>query len=365
MGHLNTNLSAAESGPATVSDDSATVAALWPFDGLQQSGARLDGRDIPDFGAAGAEAETALTADVVAPLADRAVIRARGAEVDAFLQGQLSNDVRELSLGRAQLTSYSTPKGRVLAVFTMIRRADAVWLETQADIATAICKRLRMFVLRSKLVLDEAGSEVAGLGLSGPNAAAILAGAGLPVPEILWGCAEAGALVIVKRPGAGHPRYTVHGPAAALAPLWADLAAKVRPVGSAAWRLLDILAGLPAIHADTGEQHVAQMLNLDQLEGISFAKGCYPGQEIVARLHYLGSLKRRMFAAYCAGPQVARGSSIYAADGATTQPVGDVLDSVPHPTRGQLVQLVLQISHREGSLRLGALDGPELQLIPA
>ena len=364
MGHLNTNASELSSSPATVSAIPETGALSCPFDALRRLGARVVDGDIPDFGDAAAEARAALGGDVIAALADRRVIRARGADVDAFLQGQLSNDLRELSLSRAQLSSYNTPKGRVLAVFTMLRRADAVWLETQADIATSTLKRLRMFVLRSKLTLDTTNGEVAALGLSGPQAAAILREAGLPVPEILWGCADAGDLVVLKRPGAEFPRYTIHGTAESLVAIWPRLSSRATPVGTLAWRALDILAGLPAIHADTREQHVAQMLNLDKLEGISFAKGCYPGQEIVARLHYLGSLKRRLFAGYSEGPVVARGAPVHAADGTSLQPVGEVLDAVPHPVHGQLVQVVLQLSHRDAPLRLGAIEGPVLQLIP-
>lgn len=354
--------------PAPVSAASTIIAdaseAASPFAWLTATGAMFEGSDIASFGDPAAESRAALEGDILVPLADRRVLRARGADADAFLQGQLSNDLRELSARRAQLSSYSTPKGRVLALFVLLRRPDAIWLETQASVAAATLKRLRMFVLRSKLTLDDAGDEAVALGLSGPNAASILAEAGLPAPEIVWGCIDSGAITVVRRPGRDHARYTLHGSAHALADVWPRLAAKARPAGTPAWRLLDLLAGLPAIHPETSEQHVPQMLNLDQLEGISFGKGCYPGQEIVARLHYLGSLKRRLFVGHANAPAPARGTPVFAADGSSTQPVGDVLDHAANPDGSHVIQLVLQLSHRDAPLRLGAPDGPVLTLFP-
>lgn len=318
---------------------------------------------IPALGEARFEAEAALARNIVAPLAHRTVIRAHGADVDSFLQGQLSNDIRELTPTRAQLSSYSNPKGRVLAVLALLRAGDAVLMETEAGIAAAILKRLRMFVLRSKVKLEITPNEDAALGLSGPTAASLLEQAGLPAPAIVWGCAEAAGVIVMRRPDGPFPRYSMHGSSQTLAALWPSLTSAAQPVGTQAWRLLDLLAGVPSIHADTSEQHVAQMLNLDQLDGISFVKGCYPGQEIIARLHYLGSLKRRLFVGHAAaGASVSRGMPVFAADG-SSQPVGDVLDVVPHPNGGSAVQLVLQLANRESPLRLGSVDGAELILV--
>jgi len=362
MGHLTTKASEVSPQLATVSASSGNDGASGIYARLQPSGARFENHDIPDFGDPRAEGATALTADVVAPLADHAVIGARGADAETFLQGQLSNDLRELTSSRAQISSYNTPKGRVLAVFTLMRRPDSIWLETQASVAAATLKRLRMFVMRSKVTLDDAGAEAAGFGVSGPNARALLETAGIPVPELTWGCVESGELIVIRRPSAGPARYSLHGPVDALMTLWPRLSERAKPVGTTAWRLLDLVAGLPAIHSETSEQHVAQMLNLDKLEGISFAKGCYPGQEIVARLHYLGSLKRRLFVGFTEAHDVKRGTSVFTSDGSTAQAVGDVLDLAPHPTRGHAVQVVLQLSHRDAPLRIGAVDGSELTL---
>lgn len=332
------------------------------FAWLLPLGARFGDDGLPDFGDRRSEAAAALNADVIAPLADRGTIRVRGADRDTFLQGQLSSDLRELTPTRGQLASYSTPKGRVLAIFAAIRSGDDIWLETSRSLLAPTLKRLRMFVMRSKVTLDDAGSDVISIGVAGPNADRVLAAAGLLVPSVLCLCVEVEGIVVMRRRGPQN-RYSLHGPADRLAALWSTLAVNARPIGTEAWRLTDILAGFPALHPETAEQHVAQMLNLDQLDGISFTKGCYPGQEIVARLHYLGNLKRRMFVARSPAEGVARGATVVLAGG-EGQSVGDVLDVALHPDGGSALLVVLQTSQQEATtLRLGAVDGPELSLL--
>jgi len=332
------------------------------FAWLSAVGARHGADGLPDFGDRRAEAAAALSADVVAPLADRGTIRVRGADRDAFLQGQLSSDIRELTPSRGQLASYSTPKGRVLAIFTAIRSGDDIWLETSRSLLAPTLKRLRMFVMRSKVTLDDAGTDVISIGVAGPNADRVLEAASLVVPSVLCLCGEVDGVVVMRRRGPQH-RYSLHGSAERLAALWPKLAAHARPVGTQAWQLTDILAGFPALHPETSEQHVAQMMNLDQLDGISFTKGCYPGQEIVARLHYLGNLKRRMFIARSPADGIARGAAVVLAGG-EAQNVGDVLDVALHPDGGSALLLVLQTSHQDATnLRVGAIDGPELTLL--
>ncbi|WP_293372513.1 hypothetical protein [Nevskia sp.] len=332
------------------------------FDWLSAVAAHCGADGLPDFGDRLGEAEAALSGDVIAPLADRGTIRVKGADADAFLQGQLSNDIRELTPTRGQLASYSNPKGRVLAIFAAIRVADEIWLETSRSLLASTLKRLKMFVMRSKVTIDDAGSEVISIGVAGPNADRVMEAAGLLVPSVLCLCAEIDGIVVMRRRGPQN-RYTLHGPAARLSALWPKLAAHAQPVGAEAWRLTDILAGYPALHPETAEQHVAQMINLDKLEGVSFTKGCYPGQEIVARLHYLGNLKRRMFVARTAAETVTRGEAIVLA-GSEGQAVGEVLDHALHPDSGRALLVVLHTSHADSTdLRIAAADGPSLALL--
>jgi len=283
------------------------------------------------------------------PLDDLAYFRAQGPDVDDFLQGQLSNDLRLLSASRAQLSSYSNPKGRMLAVFHLMRSGDAVLLEVHRSVAEATLKRLRMFVLRSKLTLEDAG--LSALGLIGSEA---LQAQGLPVPPQPLDCLEHDGLLVLRRLGA-LPRYSVHGPAARIAALCAE-----RPGGRPEdWKRAELQAGVPSVYPETRELFVPQMANLDVLGGISFDKGCYTGQEIVARLHYLGQLKRRMFLSRVDAAGVRPGTALYDRAG-DAQAVGEVVDAVEENGR-TLLTAVLQLTHAESSaLSLGASDGPLL-----
>jgi folate-binding protein YgfZ len=323
----------------------------------------LGGGDLA-FGAVHEEAAAALSGNIISPLAHLGAIRASGVEAEAFLQNQLSNDVRQLVGSQAQLASYNSAKGRVLDLFVLRREAGAILLETRRDTLGATLKRLRMFVLRSKLLLEDCGDDYCAFGLAGPQAAAWLDEAGLPVPAQDWQALSAEGVTVLRRPGVS-ARYSVHAPAQALGPLWQHAAKHFRAVGSAAWRLLDILAGLPAIHPQTADHFVAQMLNLDRLGGISFTKGCYPGQEIVARMHYLGNLKRRMFlcqAADAAAAAISPGTAIYPADG-DAQAVGELVQAAPLPEGGAAFLAVLQLSRAaDAQLRLGAADSPALAI---
>lgn len=281
------------------------------------------------FGNPAAESARALTGTAAMPLAHLGWLRATGPDAESFLQGQLSNDVRLLSPGRAQLSSYNSPKGRMLAVLHLLRDADSVDVELHRSVLDSVCKRLRMYVLRSKVQLVEAGR--LGIGLAGAEAPALLAQLGLPAPTAALECAWLEDLCITRRRG-DIPRYSLLAPEARTAELWKRLMQQVPPAGTQAWKLLDILAGLPTVYPATQDRFVPQMCNLDALGGISFDKGCYTGQEIVARVHYRGAVKRRMSLVRL--PQddpPTPGSKIEG---------GEVVDAAPHPEGGSAALVV-------------------------
>ncbi len=280
-------------------------------------------------------------------------LRVRGAEADAFLQGQLSNDIRTLSDAQAQLSSYNNPKGRMLAALHLVRSGEEIWIELPRSIAEPTLKRLKMFVMRSKLTID-AADDLDALAFIGADAAGMLPFFGLPLPEAPLQClrSEQG-LVVVRRLGT-LPRYTVVGARDEIARLRAMVPEAMREPEGLLWRHADIEAGVPTVLPETREHFVPQMVNLDLLGGISFDKGCYPGQEIVARLHYLGQLKRRLFVAEIDGAAPAPGSEVHADDPQLSgQAVGEIVDAVP-VRGGALATLVLQLSHRDAALRVGA-----------
>jgi len=225
------------------------------------------------------------------------VLRARGPDVVQFLQGQLSNDVAKMSAGRSQLAGYHNPQGRVIALLRLVLLApDDVLAVLPRELAPLVAPRLAKFVLRAKVkIADESGAwQVAGhIGAgammattSTATTAASAAAVGAPsVPD--------GSVVV--RVDALRSLALTPAPGALADPQAANARdANRRASDIDAWRRLDIAAGLPQVYASTSEQFVAQMINLDLLDAIAFDKGCYTGQEVIARSHYRGRVKRRL-----------------------------------------------------------------------
>lgn len=261
-------------------------------------------------------------------------LRVSGADAETFLQGQLSSDLRELTPARAQWSSWNSPKGRMLAFVLLVRDGDAVDLWMPAGLVPAIHKRLRMFVLRSKVTVDDLGAGRGALGLVGARAADALAAAHLPVPSEPRAVAAGDGAQVLRTLGTD-PRYLVLGSPGVLA-------AAPSP-DALAWRAGDIDAGLPTVFPETQDRWVAQMANLDQFGAIGFEKGCYTGQEVVARLHYLGNLKKRMFRLAGDGPAPVPGAAIHVAGG-DGQSVGDIVDAVAASGGGFVASAVLQVA---------------------
>lgn len=297
------------------------------------------------------------TGDFACPLPGIGIIEATGAEAGAFLQGQLSNDILALDAGASQLAAYCNPKGRMLALFRVIRRQDGYLLLLPRALLANVLKRLRMYVLRAKVTLADVSDRWAALGVSGEQAAALLAAQGLELPD----APDAGRWqddAGIWRLRGERPRALVLAPAERMAQLWTALASLPR-VGEPVWRLLDIRAGVPEILPGAQESIIPQMANLDLIGGISFTKGCYPGQEIVARMHYLGNLKRRTYRLLIDGDAPAPGAEVRDANGALA---GEVVMAAPGPDGRSEALAVLQMN-RAGTTGL-QVDGRSVQAQP-
>jgi len=298
-------------------------------------------------------------------LSGYALCSAVGPDAESFLHGQLSNDVQALKPGRAQLAAYNTPKGRMLASLLLWRMPEGFLLQFPGSIAAGLIKRLSMFVLRAKVKLADAGTQYVRIGIGGPQAARLLADCGTPLPDQDYDLlpaamdAAAGTRQVLRLPGG---RYELlYSDLAAAMHDWTALAAKATVATDAPWRWLGVRSGIADIEADTQDKYVPQMLNLELVGGVSFTKGCYPGQEIVARAQYRGEIKRRMFLAHLdAAEPPALGQDIVAA-GERAQAVGSVAASAPAPGGGYdiLACLHLDLAHN-ADLHLGAAEGPRL-----
>ena len=287
------------------------------------------------------------------------LIRASGEEAQGFLQNQFCNDLRKVGETHSQLNAYCNPKGRVLAMFRVLLRDGDYYLRLPREILDPTLNRLRMFVLMTKVTLEDASERLQRIGFGGPDAEQHLRNCLGDAPVEAEQVSRSGELSVVRVPGA-RPRFEIYGTEAALQALWQQLAALATPVGHRDWALQDIRAGIPEIVTDTQEAFVPQMINLQAIDALSFKKGCYPGQEIVARMHYLGKLKRRMFLAHIDGDELpAAGASLFAEGSDSAQGVGKVVSAQPAPDGGVDLLAVIEISSAEQrQLHVGDAHGP-------
>jgi folate-binding protein YgfZ len=316
--------------------------------------------DLESTGNPGIDAQCAASTTVIAPLSHLGLILAQGDDALTFLHNILTNDVSSLGENELRRAGFCTPKGRMLADFLLWRDAGSITLQLSADLVSPILKKLSMYVLRSKVKFNDASESRTCIGLAGQQAAGLLQQLGLPQPGAMRQQTFEDGTVL----GLGAQRFEIVVAAGKAAALWQVLRAGAQPIGIAAWRGLDIAAGSPLITAATVEEFVPQMLNYELIGGVSFKKGCYPGQEIVARTQNLGKIKRRMYRAHVALEQLLAGTSVYAPE-TGEQACGTVVQSAPSSQGGLDLLLVAQSSCVvAGEIHLGNPSGPVPQILP-
>jgi folate-binding protein YgfZ len=314
-----------------------------------------------------AEFDAVLSRGAFMALDQFGVIEAAGDDAASFLHGQLTNDVQHLDAASARLAGYCSPKGRLLASMLMWRAADAVRLLVSKELTAPVQKRLSMFVLRAKAKLADVTDSVGVVGFAGEVRGALSQlFEALPDGVHVHVAGPAGSLIRV--PDAhGRPRYLWVGPKALVEERLAALEGELTRVSPALWDWLDIHAGEPRITQGVQDQFVPQMVNFDVIGAVNFRKGCYPGQEVVARSQYRGTIKRRTTVAHVdAGPAAAAhpGVELFHSED-PGQPCGMVVNAAAAPNGG--VDLLAEIkltALEQGAVHLGAADGPLLVFQP-
>jgi folate-binding protein YgfZ len=306
-----------------------------------------------------------LAAGFVAVIGDQGLISVTGADAASFLHNQLTNDVEHLGADEARLAGYCTPKGRLQATFLMWRDAESIYLQLPRELQPALQKRLSMFVLRAKAKLADAGAGVVMLGLGGAAAQAALQQHIGTLPDRPYSKVDNPLGTLIRVADAfGAPRYQWLLPSGIAATILPALRDTLALGGSQAWELSAIHAGVPQITTRTQEQFVPQMINFELLGGVNFKKGCYPGQEIVARSQYLGKLKRRAALVTIDNAEAKAGDEVFALSD-PGQPCGMIVNAAPNGAGGvdALVELKLA-ALEEGNIRLGSADGAPLVFKP-
>ena len=316
---------------------------------LSNQGALFSENTLQSFGKPKEELQTARTGNVLTSLAHLGILEISGEDAVTFLQGQVTNDVKQLDGNNSQYAGYCNPKGRLLGLFLAFGHADHLHLQMPLSILEPILKRLKMYVLRSKVSIVDKSSEILCFGLAGANSAELLNGLFGLHPDKEHTLITLENATLLRLPGAC-PRFLIFTNQAHAETIWNALSENSQLVGKPVWDWLEIQAGIPEVVPATQESFVPQMVNLDALNGINFKKGCYTGQEIVARTHYLGKVKRRTLLAHidCTEEPQA-GNSIQMAG--QTEAIGEIVRAAPAPEGGfdTLVEIRLESMEEAGA----------------
>ena len=305
------------------------------------------------------EIAAARDGTIVVDLSHNALLSITGDDATAFLHAQFTNDVQSLQPGGAQWSGWCTAKGRLLATFVLARQEDGYRLMLPAEIAPAVMKRLAMFVLRSKVKIADASERLVRIGFAGKSAGVIVARHFGHTPDPMRSV-EKDTTTCIALDG---ERFVLLAPMESAPHLWDTLARNARPAGADAWELSLIHAGVPTVTAATQEAFVPQMANFELLGGVSFKKGCYPGQEIVARMQYRGGLKKRMARVHIGGDaRPVPGQDVYSA-AFGDQSAGTVVNVAPSPDGGFDALVVAQLEGLDrGDLRWNSPQGVPLEI---
>ncbi|MGO8756356.1 MAG: YgfZ/GcvT domain-containing protein [Gallionellaceae bacterium] len=332
---------------------------IWK-DFLVTQNAQLQDDAVQHFGDAAGELAIAKTCTVLCDLSRFGILRVSGEDAQNFMHNLFSSDVRKVSPQHAQFSSFNSAKGRMLATFLIWQTGADYFLHLPRSLCESVRKKLSMYVLRSKVKITDASDELICLGLAGVEARALIEECFVSVPQEMFSVGQFANGGVIRVAANRFQIVTTpqHAPA-----LWKCLNDGARPAGSDCWDWFNIRDGIPVILPATQEQFVPQMANLELIGGVNFKKGCYPGQEIVARMQYLGKLKRRMYLAHITG-SANTGAELFSAEMAG-QASGMVVNAAPAPEGGYDLLAVVQISsHDTQSVHLGSLQGEVLQFQP-
>jgi hypothetical protein len=331
---------------------------------LDDAGAEFSNARIESFGNPEQERQIVHSGNLICDLSHYGLIAAYGNDAETFLQGQFTNDISHVDSGHSQLSSYCTPKGRMLANFRIFKQDETWFLSLPYELVEPTLSRLRMFVMRSKVTLEDADDALMRFGLSGATAVEQLKAITGSIPEVVDTVVQHENYTLIRVAGI-ESRFEIYGLLDGMTQLWQALDVNAAPVGANIWELLNIQAGIPVIVTQTTEAFVPQMTNMELINGVDFKKGCYTGQEIVARMHYLGKLKRRMYRINIDTDQrPAPGDSLYTEESKGGSGTGTIVNAQQQADGSYDALAVIQITDAENQpLRLHDADGPEIKVL--
>lgn len=282
----------------------------------------------------------------VTPITHLSVLKITGTDAAQFLQGQLTCNINNLSESTSFYSAYCNAKGRTITTLLIYKKKDAYFIVLPIDLTDKVITKLRMYILRSAVKIQNMTDELCLIGLTSPNASILPS-----LPKSQFEISQSTINLSSQ-----NNRYLIINPETETSALWTQLIQNdnVTAVNSSTWKFQDISEGIPWLNLATSEEYIPQMLNIDKLGGISFDKGCYTGQEIVARTHYLGKAKRELFLAECHPTAMLEGS-IQRVMNNSEQAIGKVLST---QSNDKITRILTVMQNSDTELQNLTLDTP-------
>ncbi len=301
--------------------------------------------------------------DIICDLSHYALLAVQGDDAVTFLQGQLTNDVTKIDNQHSQLNAYCNNKGRMLANFRVFRNDGTYFISVPQELAEAMLIKLQQYVLRSQVMMGNVSDALLRIGINGKKSEKALSEYLGALPINTDEVAQFETAIVIRC--AGEHRFELYATPETMPTHWQTLTETATPAGASEWELLNIRAGIPVITAITSEAFVPQMANMELINGVSFNKGCYTGQEIVARMHYLGKLKKRMYRISIDSTMLpSAGTKISESSARATQDVGTIVSA--QLAKNGMVEALAVIQNKnakEGKLKLGSPDGADVTVL--
>lgn len=323
---------------------------------LKDQGATFSDENLVSFRNSDEQNESLIDKASLCDLSDQGIIKVSGEDAQSFLQNQLTNDISHIDTNSHQESAWCSPKGRIIATFRIFKREEAYYLILSADLLEHAIKKLGMYVMMSKVTLEDVSESLAHFGFSGTDSESklleFLDSTDLTVPSKSGQTSQYKSLSILRVAG-NLARFEIIGEYEDAKQLWEHFQQDATMLRNNYWSYLNISAGLPHISKESSESWIPQMVNYIAVGGVDFKKGCYPGQEIVARLNYLGKTKRRMYRLALDTDQIPSiGESLHSGNDATD--AGKILNAALTPS-GQIEALaILKIAETEKPLSLAS-----------
>ncbi|GMR00821.1 MAG: folate-binding protein YgfZ [Gammaproteobacteria bacterium] len=314
------------------------------------------------FGDDAADNRKAENTDIICDLSQFSTLVVAGDDAKEFMQGQFTNDVEQVDEDNSQISAFCNNKGRMTANFRLFKYQQNYFFSVKNSLVEQSIKHLQNYILRAQVAVQDVSEQLVHLGVSGRNAEKLLSPF-IEVPHQGIDSVSFNENYIVIRVASGHdnekPRYEIFCSLEHAKTLWESVSTQAETVNSASWDYLNIQAGLPFIDASTSEEFVPQMANMELINGVSFTKGCFTGQEIVARMHYLGKLKKRCYKVHIASEdKPAAGDKLFAENARAGQNTGMIIQAEKNPESGYDALAVIQIADTGSNLFLNDAEGP-------